>query len=112
MSKIDSAFGERVRATREDRGYTLTALAERLGLGVSVLSKLETGKLPWSLERAQAVADALDVPLGQMFGGGQVKAGMLLTEKDRDVVLEMRRDPPDELEVMRHVLIALGIRKA
>lgn len=43
-------LGPRLRAARQDRGWTLDELATRAGMSVSTLSRLESGKRQASLE--------------------------------------------------------------
>ncbi len=52
--------GARLRAARNDRGWTLDELAERAGMSPSTLSRLESGKRQASLE--------LLVPLTRLLG--------------------------------------------
>lgn len=49
----------RVRELRQQRGWTLEHLAERAGLSVGQLSKIETGERGWSVKSLQKIADAL-----------------------------------------------------
>lgn len=43
-------LGPRLRAARQDRGWTLEDLAGRAGMSVSTLSRLESGKRQATLE--------------------------------------------------------------
>jgi Zn-dependent peptidase ImmA (M78 family)/transcriptional regulator with XRE-family HTH domain len=52
---------------RESRGLTQTDLAERVGLSQSLLSKLEHGTLPASVEQVQFVARELHYPVGFFY---------------------------------------------
>ncbi|HEY8170564.1 MAG TPA: helix-turn-helix domain-containing protein [Candidatus Limnocylindria bacterium] len=55
--------GSQVRRRRQERGMTLSAVAERTGLNVGYLSQVENDKASPSLETLAALADALDVPI-------------------------------------------------
>ncbi len=55
-----------LRVYREHRGLTLQALADRIGVGKSYLSQIETGKKTGSLEVIRACAAALDVDLDDL----------------------------------------------
>jgi transcriptional regulator with XRE-family HTH domain len=55
--------GTQVRRRRQERGLTLSAVAERTGLNVGYLSQVENDKASPSLETLAALADALDVPI-------------------------------------------------
>jgi HTH-type transcriptional regulator, competence development regulator len=56
-------FGERLRELRRQKGMTLRALAYATGLSFTYLSKIETGKVPYtpSVEKIRALAEALDI---------------------------------------------------
>ena len=65
--------GPRLRAVRQERGWTLDDLAGRAGMSVSTLSRLESGKRQASLE--------LLVPLTRQLG---IRVDDLLADEDRD----------------------------
>lgn len=60
--------GDRVRDLRTDQGITQEAFAERVGISVTFIRRIERGdvKNP-SLERLQKIATGLDVPVSQLF---------------------------------------------
>jgi DNA-binding XRE family transcriptional regulator len=55
-----------LRVWREHRGLTLTALAEKSGVGRSYIADIEAGKKPGSVRALKALADALRVDLGDL----------------------------------------------
>ena len=55
--------GAQIKRRRQDRGLTLSGVAERTGLNVGYLSQVENDKASPSLETLTALADALDVPI-------------------------------------------------
>ena len=58
------AFGERIRALREQRGLSREALAEKTGLSAVYIKKLETGERSSpSLPALASIAKALGVTL-------------------------------------------------
>lgn len=57
-----------VMVWREYRGLTQQALAEAIGIGPAMLNEIETDKREPSLEDARALARALGVELGDLFG--------------------------------------------
>lgn len=65
--------GPRLRAQRQERGWTLDDLAGRAGMSVSTLSRLESGKRQASLE--------LLLPLTQQLG---IRIDDLLANENRD----------------------------
>lgn len=75
-SEPGAAAGARVRALREERGLTLTALAAAAGIGKGSLSELEAGRRNPTLDTLYAVAGPLGVPLAALldFSAGAVAA--------------------------------------
>jgi len=51
----------RIRAERELSGYTLSELAERIGMSESNLSRIERGERSIDIELIEKVAQALDI---------------------------------------------------
>ncbi|MCI0460464.1 MAG: helix-turn-helix domain-containing protein [Gemmataceae bacterium] len=56
-------FGKKLRSLRQEKGLTLRALAEATGLNFTYLSKVETGRVPYtpSADKIRALAKALGV---------------------------------------------------
>jgi transcriptional regulator with XRE-family HTH domain len=69
-------FGAAIRRLRTERGWTLRDLSERSKISQSALSRVETGQITLSFDRAHALARALDADfsqfLMQMGGDGAV----------------------------------------
>ena len=64
--------GPRLRRVREQRGITLTAVAERTGISKSTLSRLENGQRRPSLELLLPLAQVYRVPLDDLVGAPEV----------------------------------------
>lgn len=60
--------GQRLRALRQHRGFTLTDLSERTGISVSTLSRLESGERRAALELLMPLARLYDVSLDSLVG--------------------------------------------
>jgi transcriptional regulator with XRE-family HTH domain len=58
-----------IRAARVEQGLTLRALAARIGLPYSTLSKLENGKMELTYDKLLRLAQGLKVDLGQLLAG-------------------------------------------
>lgn len=65
------SLGMRLRALRKTAGLTLRELSDRTGVALSTLSKMELGQVSISYEKFAAVARALEVDIGQLFGPAQ-----------------------------------------
>jgi transcriptional regulator with XRE-family HTH domain len=61
-------LGERVRALRRERGWTLEVLAERSGVSRAMISKLERGEKNPTLVVAAKVAEGLGMNLSELVG--------------------------------------------
>ena len=79
--------GKRVAAARTARGYTQERLAEVVGIEPVTLSRWETGHRALSLSTLRAIAEALDVGLGDLL--------------DVDRELPKTEHGPNELELLR-----------
>jgi transcriptional regulator with XRE-family HTH domain len=62
-------FGLRLRRLREAAGISQEELANRAGLHRTYVGSVERGERNISLTNIHALADALGVPVGQMFAG-------------------------------------------
>lgn len=61
-----ASFGSAVRRLRTERGWTLKDLSERSKISQSALSRVETGQITLSFDRAHALARALDTDFTQI----------------------------------------------
>lgn len=62
-------FGRRLRAARKKFGWTLAEVAQRSGVSVPTISRAERGQLALSYEKFSALANALRMDFGTLFGG-------------------------------------------
>ena len=80
-------IGRRVGEARTDRGFTQERLAEVVGIEPVTLSRWEAGHRALSLSTLRAIAEALDVGLGDLL--------------DVDRELPKTEHGPNELELLR-----------
>lgn len=66
---LEVAIGREVRALRKRQRMTGSDLAAQAGVSVGMLSKIENGVISPSLATIQLLANALSVPLVQLFSG-------------------------------------------
>ncbi|WP_034273454.1 helix-turn-helix domain-containing protein [Haloechinothrix halophila] len=71
----DTELGARIRTLRVERGRSLRALAEELGISPSALSQIERGKMRPSVTRLIQIMSLLDAPLAAAFGNGTQAQG-------------------------------------
>lgn len=62
----DARIGRRVAAARLAVGLTQAALPKRMGISLSMLSKLEIGDRRWTLEAITVVSEILQLPSDEM----------------------------------------------
>ena len=67
MDAYQTAFGQRIRRLRSERGVTQEEVAHRAGVHVTYLSGIERGVRNPSLRNIRAIAAALDVPMSDLF---------------------------------------------
>lgn len=69
-------YGEKIKKARERAGVTAASLAERLGWSRAKVSSIETGRRRLAFEDAEAIADALDIEIGDLVSGEWVPRTM------------------------------------
>jgi transcriptional regulator with XRE-family HTH domain len=87
-------LGERVRALRRDRGWTLEHLAELSGVSRAMISKLERGEKNPTLVVAAKVAEGLGVSLSRLVGIEERRRVVFVPREARMVM----RDPETGFE--------------
>jgi len=60
-------FGQRLRALRRARGWTLAQLAERSGVAISTISKAERGVMALTYDRMLQLARGIGVDMAEFF---------------------------------------------
>jgi transcriptional regulator with XRE-family HTH domain len=81
--QVESGVRLRVRALRQERGWSLDDLAERCHLGPSTLSRIETGHRRLALDHLVSLARAFEVSVDDLLGG---------TDDEEDVIIRPRKD--------------------
>ena len=96
-----AAVGQRIRALREERGISLSALARRAGIGKATLSGLETGVRNPTLETLYAVTGQLGVPLAAVLSPPATDAPVVRGAAVEATLLEVIDDPDATYELYR-----------
>ncbi len=73
MSSGNKVFGKRIKELRERKKLTQERLAEKVGLDLQTISRIETGYYFTSFENLEKLANALDVTMADLFNFGHVK---------------------------------------
>lgn len=85
---LEVAIGRQVRELRKRQRMTGSELAEQTGLSVGMLSKIENGVISPSLNTLQVLANALSVPLVQLFSGFEEVRGAMHVKAGEGVEIE------------------------
>lgn len=85
---LEVAIGRSVRELRKRQRMTGADLAAQTGLSVGMLSKIENGVISSSLGTLQALANALRVPLIQLFSGYAEPRGAMHVKSGQGVEIE------------------------
>lgn len=64
---VNDSLGSRLRALRDERGVSLSALSRRSGIGKGTISELENDRRGARLDTLFALTTALDAPLGALL---------------------------------------------
>jgi len=85
---LEAAIGRQVRELRKRQRMTGSDLAALTGLSAGMLSKIENGVISPSLNTLQVLADALRVPLVQLFSGYEEPRGAMHVKAGQGVEIE------------------------
>lgn len=85
---LEAAIGRQVRELRRRQRLTGSELANQAGLSVGMLSKIENGVISPSLTTLQTLANALRVPLIQLFSGYEEPRGAMHVKAGTAVEVE------------------------
>jgi transcriptional regulator with XRE-family HTH domain len=124
-------IGERVRELRTARGWSMSSLATRAGIGKATLSEIEAGQRNPTVETLYAIAAELQIGLSELLTergsaalpppvvrGAAVEATLVAAYRDPSVTteiyrLQIRPGPPQVSPghgagVVEHLLITAG----
>ena len=68
--------GEKIRAVRERKGYTLKTVAQRAGVSESLVSQIERNRVSPAIDTLLSIADALEIDLEYLFSGYRQQTGL------------------------------------
>ena len=85
-------LGNRLRATRKERGYSLEELARKTGFSKSFLSQIENGKNSPSIASLRRITQALAVPMGDLFDEKQEPQPVFFLKRAQRRAFEVAKD--------------------
>ena len=111
MDNLDKQIGEKLKALREKKGYTMREVAELAEMDHTYISKIEKGKIP-SLEKLKRLCSLYDVPVAYLFGDGEFTVPSEAKAKGVKWIrfideMERRELEPDEIEQLLDLLKVL-----
>src|SRR5512136_2131094 len=68
LDRFYSDFGKRIRALRQQQGYTQTSLAQKAQISRGYLTQIEAGQRRISLHMACNLAESLSVSVEELLG--------------------------------------------
>lgn len=83
----EETIGANIRRCRVHLGLTVTDLAARAGLTKGALSKIETGRGSAAIATILRIAEALGVPLADLFADSEESVPYVLTRAGRGKIL-------------------------
>lgn len=78
--------GIRLRTFRERQGWSLRALAERCGLSINAISRIERGENSPTVSSLHRLATALSVPITDFFVDGSRKSAVLMKNGQAEAI--------------------------
>lgn len=90
-------LGQRVKKLRKAKKLSQEALAEKVNKSVDTISNIERGIFPPRIETALEIAQALEIPLHELFQINDVPAGDKAKADLLDEIYNMLKEQPNEL---------------
>ena len=105
---LERMVGAQIRALRQALDMTLTDLAGAATISTGMLSKIENGQTSPSLGTLQAIAAALNMPLGSFFTSFDQKREATFVRAGEGLTIERRGSAKGH----RYQLLGHGVRSA
>jgi len=87
---LEAAIGMKIRALRKQRDMTAAELAGLAAISVGMMSKIENGGISPSLSTLNAVAGALNVPIGEFFSETEKRGDCSYVQAGTGVLIDRR----------------------
>ena len=86
---MEEVVGNRLRAIRNQRGYSLKALSEKSGLNINTLSLVENGKTSPSVSTLQQLSTALSIPISTFFEPDHTQQSIVFSKSEQRTCFRM-----------------------
>ena len=97
-------IGERLKTYRLKKGLTQETLAEKLGVSVAFLSRIERGSSHVNLARLSQICEIIGVSEGEILNGVSVSSKNYLTTEFNSLLKDC---PPEKLKIVYKVVKAI-----
>jgi len=102
---LEAAIGMKIRAMRKSRDMTAAELAGLASISVGMMSKIENGGISPSLSTLNAVARALNVPIGDFFSDTETRGDCSFVPAGKGVLIDRRGTKAGhQYELLGHAL--------
>lgn len=113
----DTTVGDNIRRLRLESGLTQEELALRSGLSQGYINQLESGKRRFTQKSLEVIANAMSIPMAELFTGEKTAAPIVKKNPKRyekkppnkKEFLSLLNELPDE--IIEHYLILLKLEK-
>ncbi len=116
--KEKNIVGDNIRKLRIKAGFTQEELALRSGLSQGYINQLESGKRRFTQKTLELIAEALSIPITELFREGETPKAPAIAEKvesyrkrrpDKREFLSLLKELPDH--IAEHYLILLRLER-
>ena len=87
-NSLEMAIGRELRGFRRKQEVTVAELANRTGLSIGMLSKIENGNTSPSLKTLRALATALSMPISAFFSQFEARREVIHTKSGEGIATE------------------------
>ena len=87
-NSLEMAIGRELRGFRRKQEVTVAELANRTGLSIGMLSKIENGNTSPSLKTLQTLATALSLPISSFFRRFDARRDAIHTKSGEGITTE------------------------
>ncbi|MDY7802006.1 XRE family transcriptional regulator [Burkholderia stagnalis] len=98
LDNVDQRVGARIRTERENRGWSLTNLAEKSGVSRAMIHKIERGESSPTASLLAKLAGAFGLTMSALLALAELEEGRLLRAADQPLWID-----PQSGYVRRHV---------
>lgn len=100
MAVNNCIVGERIKQARMSKKMTQEKLAEKLGVSVTYLSRIERGSILVNLKRLSQICENLEVSEGEILNGTSKSTKNYMNDEISNL---LKNCPPDKIELIYNI---------